>query len=115
MYAPPPADSPVGFVRYGARDIGAFVAGAPRGRIGAEALRVLADLAARFGDGTLRATPWRALVLPGISLRDAAALADAAGRLGLIVDAADPRRALPGFPFEKAPRPGAATPETAER
>lgn len=115
MYAPPPASSPIGFVRYGAHDTGAFVLGAPRGRIEAPALAVLAGLAERFGDATLRTTPWRALVLPGIRVRDAGAVAETAIRLALIIDAADPRRSLPGYPFEKGPWPIQATSETASR
>jgi precorrin-3B synthase len=57
----------------------------PFGQIGAEQLAALAGLAERLGDGTLRVTPWRALLLPGVA--DAAAVA----RLGLIVTPGDPR------------------------
>lgn len=115
MYAAPPAHSPVGYLRCGADESGAFVVGAPRGRLEAAALGVLADLADRFGDATLRTTPWRALALPGISLRDAGMVAETAIRLGLIVDAADPRRVLPGYPFEKGPWPVPSRSETASR
>ena len=58
-------------------------------------LQGLADLAEQHGDGTLRLTPWRAVLLPGV------ASAEAAGALGLIVEGADPRLrivACPGRP-----------------
>jgi precorrin-3B synthase len=58
---------------------------APFGQVTAAQLAALADLAAAHGDGTLRVTPWRALLLPGVE--DAAA----AAALGLIVAPADPR------------------------
>jgi precorrin-3B synthase len=113
MYAAPETNSPVGYLRCG--ETGVFVVGVPRGRLEAAALRVLADLADRFGDATLRTTPWRALALPGISVRDAGAVAETAIRLGLIVDGADPRRALPGYPFEKGSCPVSLRSETASR
>ncbi|WP_272877184.1 precorrin-3B synthase [Roseomonas marmotae] len=55
------------------------------GQLRAEQLSALADLAERRGDGTLRLTPWRALLLPG--------LADAgeAAALGLITAPGDAR------------------------
>ena len=39
----------------------------PFGRIEAAALISLAELSERYGDGSLRTTPWRALLLPGIA------------------------------------------------
>jgi precorrin-3B synthase len=57
----------------------------PFGQLRAEQLLALADLAAIQGDGTLRVTPWRALLLPGVTE------AGAAAALGLIVAPDDPR------------------------
>ena len=51
----------------------------------------LADLSERYGDGSLRTTPWRALLLTGIAASDAATLRDEVKALGLITDPADPR------------------------
>lgn len=58
---------------------------APFGQLRAEQLAALADLAEQQGDGTLRLTPWRALLLPGVE--DAAR----AAALGLILAPEDPR------------------------
>src|SRR4029077_1542534 len=57
----------------------------------AEALASLADFSERHGDGSLRTTPWRALLLTGVSASNAATLAEEVTDLGLIVDPADPR------------------------
>lgn len=89
--ATPHARSPVGFVSYPDRAQGSFGAGLPFGRIEADMLARLADLSERFGDGTLRTTPWRILLLPGIAATDAGDLAHAVEALGLIADAGDPR------------------------
>ena len=62
---------------------GAFGIGVAFGQMDAAALNVLADCAERHGDGTLRLTPWRGVVLPG--LRDAPDLPE-----GLITDPDDP-------------------------
>jgi precorrin-3B synthase len=72
---------------------GAFGLGLRFGRFDA---RHLADLAARFGDGTLRLTPWRCVLLPGVA--DPAALTRATD---LIATPADPLGriiACPGAP-----------------
>ncbi|MBV9785564.1 MAG: precorrin-3B synthase, partial [Acidisphaera sp.] len=50
----------------------------------------------QFGDGTLRLTPWRALVLPGIAAIDLRPLSEAVDRLGLITKPDDPRRMIIG-------------------
>jgi sulfite reductase beta subunit-like hemoprotein len=54
-------------------------------------LHALADLSERHGDGNLRTTPWRALLLTSIAASDAAMLADEVKGLGLIADPKDPR------------------------
>jgi precorrin-3B synthase len=85
------AKSPIGFIslRYQARC--AFGVGLPFGRIEADALHALADISERYGDGNLRTTPWRALLLTGVAAADAKRLADGVTALGLIADPADHR------------------------
>jgi precorrin-3B synthase len=83
------ARSPIGFIP--GRDKGFFGIGLPFGRIDAETLASLADLSERFGDGTLRTTPWRALLLVGVAPSETEALSHQVGDLGLVTDPADPR------------------------
>ncbi len=74
------------------RHAAGFVAGVPFGEMHADTLVELARLS---GDGTLRPTPWRGVLLPECQT------ADGIERLGLIVDPADPRlrvTACPGGP-----------------
>jgi precorrin-3B synthase len=87
----PAAASPIGFIPSPAQDTGAFGAGLPFGRIAADALSALAGLSEKFGDGTLRTTPWRVLLLPGVQSSDATRLAEHIRALGLITDPTDPR------------------------
>jgi precorrin-3B synthase len=70
----------------------------PFGRIAAADLRALGQLAARAGASVLRLTPWRAILIPGLTLPAAQALAQAAGRLEIILDPADPRLAVAACP-----------------
>lgn len=86
------ARSPIGFIP--GRDKGFFGIGLPFGRIDAESLASLADLSERVGDGSLRTTPWRALVLVGVTSSDADVLSRQISDLGLIINAADPRLAI---------------------
>jgi precorrin-3B synthase len=86
------ARSPIGFIP--GRDEGFFGVGLPFGRIDAETLASLADLSERFGDGSLRTTPWRALVLVGVAPSEAEALSRQVCDLGLITDDADPRLSI---------------------
>ncbi|MGH8986078.1 MAG: hypothetical protein ACRDY6_19705, partial [Acidimicrobiia bacterium] len=60
------------------------------GRLDAEMLAGLADLATRAGDGDLRITPWRGVVLTGITDVDAARVVGACERLGFVCDADHP-------------------------
>ena len=68
---------------------GAFALGLPFGAFTAENLGLAADLAERFADGGLRTSPWRALILAGVS--DEAALVAAAQAAGFVRDPRDPR------------------------
>jgi precorrin-3B synthase len=86
--------TPIGFVPLPAPAAGCIGVGLPFGRIEADALICLAELSERHGDGTLRATPWRALLLAGIAVTDAHRLAAEVEALGLIADAADPRLSI---------------------
>src|SRR5262249_13887694 len=64
------------------------------GRLDTIVLRALADLARRYGDATLRLTPWRAVLIPGVEIAQAQALRGEAAALGMVSDADDPRRRI---------------------
>jgi precorrin-3B synthase len=83
---------PIGLISLGDQERGAFGIGLAFGRIDADALTCLAELSERHGDGSLRTTPWRALLLTGIASSDSDALAEEVKSIGLITDPADPRR-----------------------
>jgi precorrin-3B synthase len=85
----PQAKSPIGFISLGDRVRRAFGVGLPFGRIEAEALTLLADLSERHGDGSLRTTPWRTLLLTGIAVINKGNLRDEVKALGLITDPTD--------------------------
>ena len=86
-----PAPRAVGFIPYAAGSKGAFGAGLPFGRIDANALAKLAGLSERFGDGSLRTTPWRVLLIANVAAADAKAVSEEVTALGLIADPSDPR------------------------
>jgi precorrin-3B synthase len=83
--------SPIGLILVRNQTRGAFGVGLPFGRIDAGALTCLANLSERFGEASLRTTPWRALLLSNISPSDVETLADEVCALGLIADPTDPR------------------------
>lgn len=85
------AKLPIGFISLGYRSRSAFGVGLPFGRIEADALNALADISERYGDGHVRTTPWRALLLTGIAAGEEDSLRDEVTALGLITDPADPR------------------------
>mgnify|MGYP005850907841 CR=1 FL=1 len=85
------ATPPAGFLAYSGGGKGAFGVGLPFGRIDAEILALLAALSEEFADGTLRTTPWRVLVLPGVAASRTQELNDKVAALGLIADPADAR------------------------
>jgi sulfite reductase beta subunit-like hemoprotein len=84
--------SSISFIAGG--DKGFFGAGLPYGRIDAETLASLADLSERFGDGRIRTTPWRTILLVGVPPSEAEALSCQVSALGLITDPADPRLSI---------------------
>jgi precorrin-3B synthase len=98
---------PIGFQR-GLRDWLAL--GVPFGSGDARLWDAIAELSADFGDGELRITPWRSVILSGISARDRSALLDRARRAGLIADPADPL--LRAVACSGAPACGSALGET---
>jgi precorrin-3B synthase len=83
--------APIGFRAYAGGDRGAFGLGLPFGQISAAQLQALAGLAAAFGSGDLRTTPWRAVLLPGVAAGQADALRKTAEAAGLIAVPSDPR------------------------
>ncbi|UFN47803.1 precorrin-3B synthase [Roseomonas sp. OT10] len=88
----------------------AFGLAPPFGQFSALQLGTLAGLAERLGDGTLRTTPWRTLLLPGVAPRDGLALRDVVLAAGLIADPGDGRLNLVTCPGRPAcPRAGVAT------
>nr|WKF61429.1 Sulfite reductase [ferredoxin] [Paraburkholderia busanensis] len=62
----------------------------PLGRLSADALRGLAELAQRHNHGTLRMTPWQSVLLPDISTDAVPAVLDGLNALGLATRIADP-------------------------
>jgi precorrin-3B synthase len=87
----PEGKSPIGLISLVDQARCVFGVGLPFGRIEAEVLTKLADLSDRYGDGSLRTTPWRALLLTGIAAIDEDSLRDEVVALDLITDATDPR------------------------
>jgi precorrin-3B synthase len=85
----PQARPPIGVHRTRGPDV--FVGAAPvLGRLDAAALGALARLASRHGDGTIRLTPWRSVLVPGVRTGSVHDLVDGLARIGLVTDAADP-------------------------
>lgn len=62
----------------------------PLGRLEASQLTALAALSQRFGDASLRLTPWQGLLLPNVAEDEAAELLARLQALGLIGDADQP-------------------------
>jgi precorrin-3B synthase len=87
--------SPFGYHALGAR--GYLGVGAPFGRFSAQGLIALAQAAAKDGSGELRLTPWRAILIPGLSEEAAATLIEQAGP-AYITAPHDPRLAVAACP-----------------
>ena len=87
----PEPKAPIGLISLGFQRQHVFGVGLPFGRIDANALNALADISERYGDGNLRTTPWRALLLSGVADADIESVAGEVEALGLIVDPTDPR------------------------
>ncbi|MHA3737990.1 precorrin-3B synthase [Pseudomonas sp. Eth.TT006] len=68
-----------------------YVGAAPAlGRLDPSMLRGAAELARRFGDGTLRVTPWQSLLLPNVKKADTDHLLAELAALSLLTDPAAP-------------------------
>jgi precorrin-3B synthase len=81
---------------------GAFGLGLPFGAMTAAILASLADLSEAYGDDSLRITPWRACIIPDISVIGFGEICASGVGLGLIVDPADPRLAVAACPGQPA-------------
>ncbi|MEU8889989.1 hypothetical protein [Streptomyces sp. NPDC048442] len=79
-----------GIVTGAGRATAALSVGVPLGRITAAQWRLLADTAGQHGDGTLRLTPWRGVVVPGVAPERAAGALHALGEAGLVIGADSP-------------------------
>lgn len=83
--------SPAGFAPVPDSARGYFATAMPFGSLEAGDLAALAALSRRFADGTIRVTPWKSLVLWGISRADADAVSHAVSNIGLVAEPHDPR------------------------
>ncbi len=66
----------------------------PVGRLTAEQMRGIAEIAERFGSGTIRLTVWQNLLIPDVAERDIGVCIAAIDALGLGVEASPVRRGL---------------------
>jgi precorrin-3B synthase len=78
------------------RQDGLFFVGAvpPLGRLDVAMLRSLGRIAAEQGDGTIRLTPWRSVLLPNIPAARAARTEHHLEAIGLVCRAEDPRATM---------------------
>ncbi|MDE1174042.1 MAG: hypothetical protein PW790_10280 [Parvibaculaceae bacterium] len=84
----------------------------PFGQMETGAFAGAAALAERFGDGTLRLTPWRSLMIVNVTLQEMAELARLGQELGFITDASDRRLAITTCPGSPACTSAAAATRT---
>lgn len=70
------------------------VAGARLGRLNAEQLLTLADLAERHADGDLHLTPWQGVLLGNIARENVDTLLQALAAIGLLTDSTEPLAGL---------------------
>ncbi len=63
------------------------VAVAPLGRLDSNMLQGAAQLAAAYGDGSLRLTPWQGVLLPNLRAQDAAVVSESLAQLGFLCSA----------------------------
>ncbi len=86
----PAAASPIGIIAQRQAGLAMVAASAPLGRISAEQLRAVTELAQRHGDGSLRLTPWQGLLIPNVQIDEADTVLAALGQAGLLIDSAAP-------------------------
>ena len=82
--------SPLGVQPERRRDRVYFDVAPPLGRLDADALAGLAGVASEHGDGRLRLTPWRTVLVPGVPQDGVARLRARLDDLGLSCDPGDP-------------------------
>lgn len=110
----PPAgqgtDTPphVGPLRYPGTARGALAIAPAFGQTDAAALHALAALSERLGDGRVRLSPSRTLLIAGVAAHDLPRLAAACAALGLITAPDDPRLSVTTCPGRPACRGGEA-------
>jgi precorrin-3B synthase len=87
-----PADATLRLGAHAQRAPGTWHAGGqpPLGRLDVPTLHAVATLAQRYGNGTLRATPWQSVLLPDITTRALPAVLAELNALGLACDPAQP-------------------------
>ncbi|MGI4976333.1 MAG: precorrin-3B synthase [Janthinobacterium lividum] len=104
------ADAPpaVGPLRYPGTTRGALAVAPAFGQTDAAALHALAALSERFGDGRVRLSPSRTLLVAGVAAHDLPRLAAACAALGLITAPDDPRLSVTTCPGRPACRSGEA-------
>lgn len=91
----PAADAPFGIVAQRQPGLAMVAASAPLGRIDAQQLLAVAELARVHGDGSLRLTPWQGLLIPNVQLDEAADTVLAAlEQAGLLTSSAAPLASL---------------------
>lgn len=90
-FAPVTMDgAPLGIHPQAQPDRAMLLAGAPLGRLHADQLQALADLAGAEGSDELRLTPWQGVLLPDVAVERQAAVARAMADIGLVLDARAP-------------------------
>lgn len=82
---------PPGFAAMANGSQGYVVLAAPFGSLEAGALAALAALSRRYADGTIRVTPWKSVVLRGVSPSNAARVCKAAADIAFVTAPDDPR------------------------
>ncbi|MDO9322186.1 MAG: precorrin-3B synthase, partial [Pseudomonas sp.] len=82
--------APIGIIAQQQAGLRMIAAGGRLGRIGANQLVTLADLAEQYGDATVRLTPWQGLLLPNVPAAQSAPLLAALTALDLLTDNAEP-------------------------
>nr|WP_303621167.1 oxidoreductase [Paraburkholderia ginsengisoli] len=87
-----PADATLRLGAHAQREPGTWHAGGqpPLGRLDVPTLHAVATLAQRYGNGTLRATPWQSVLLPDITTGALPAVLAELNALGLACDPAQP-------------------------
>lgn len=86
----PAAAPPIGIIAQRQAEHAMVAASAPLGRISAEQLGAVAELAQRHADGSLRLTPWQGLLIPNVQIHEADNVLAALTQVGLLTNRAAP-------------------------